>query len=56
MTSQRVLCVSETVAVVTPTTLTPLIDSDTFTITPGGAEANVASHLAALGFDAAWLS
>lgn len=56
MTTHKVLCVGETMAMVTPASRIPLAESDTFTITPGGAEANVASHLASMGFDAVWLS
>ncbi len=52
----KVICVGEAMAMVTPSERAPLADSDTFTITPGGAESNVASHLAAMGFDAVWLS
>lgn len=56
MQKHKVICVGETMAMVTPTTLTSLADSETFTITPGGAEANVASHLVSMGFDALWVS
>ena len=51
-----VLCVGETMAMVTPTTATSLTAADRFTVTAGGAESNVASHLAAQGFDSRWLS
>lgn len=52
----KILCVGETMTMVSPTSPIPLIDADLFTISAGGAESNVASHLAALGFDALWLS
>lgn len=52
----RVMCVGETMAMVTPATLAPLAEGQLFTVTAGGAESNVASHLAALGFDTIWLS
>lgn len=54
--TNAVLCVGEAMAMVTPASRTSLVDSDTFTISPGGAEANVASHLAAMGFDSKWVS
>jgi 2-dehydro-3-deoxygluconokinase len=54
--THTVACVGETMAVVAPTTLTSLAESDRFTVTAGGAESNVASHLAALGVDTYWLS
>ncbi|MFV0433103.1 MAG: sugar kinase [Leucobacter sp.] len=51
-----VACVGETMAMVTPTTRTPLTSSETFSVTPGGAESNVAAHLAARGFPTYWMS
>ncbi|MCU1418851.1 MAG: PfkB domain protein [Mycetocola sp.] len=50
------MCVGETMAMVAPTSLIPLAEGDLFTITAGGAESNVASHLAAMGFESIWLS
>lgn len=41
---------------VSPTTATPLSTAEQFFVTAGGAESNVASHLASMGFDTIWLS
>lgn len=46
-----VACVGEAMAMVTTSGGESLAEGAAFTITPGGAEANVASHLAALGVD-----
>ena len=50
------LAVGETMALVTPTTNTRLADADDFHIDAGGAESNVAAHVAALGHPARWFS
>lgn len=50
------MCVGETMAMVSPTTPTALSASELFTVTAGGAESNVAGHLAALGINTVWLS
>ena len=50
----EVLAVGETMALVAPARAEPLEAADAFHLDPGGAEANVASHLAALGRPAAW--
>jgi 2-dehydro-3-deoxygluconokinase len=50
------LAVGETMAVVAPTTAVALADADTFRLDAGGAESNVAAHVAALGHPAAWFS
>lgn len=52
----RVLCIGETMGVVTSADATPLADADLFTLSAGGAESNVAQHLAALGVATAWAS
>ena len=55
MTPQpEVIAVGETMALVAPAFAEPLEAADAFRVEPGGAEANVASHLAALGRPAAW--
>ncbi|GLZ79286.1 carbohydrate kinase [Actinorhabdospora filicis] len=51
-----VLCVGETMAVVTPTEPLPLAEASVFALTHGGAESNVAAHLSELGAPSAWLS
>lgn len=51
-----VLCVGETMAVVTPTVPLPLAEAADFALTHGGAESNVAAHLSELGAPTAWLS
>src|SRR4029453_5610146 len=50
----EVLAVGETMVLVAPALAEPLEDAEDFHPDPGGAEANVASHLAALGRRAAW--
>ena len=50
------LAVGETMVVVTPTTPAPLSETPTYVLRPGGAESNVAIHLARLGHRTAWFS
>ncbi len=50
----EVLAVGETMMLVAPAFAEPLESAADFRLDPGGAEANVASHLAALGRPAAW--
>ena len=50
----EVLAVGETMVLVAPSLAEPLETAIDFHLDPGGAEANVASHLAALGRRAAW--
>jgi 2-dehydro-3-deoxygluconokinase len=52
----RVLCIGETMGMVTSRDASPLARADLFTLTQGGAESNVAQHLAELGLDVAWAS
>ena len=52
----EVLTVGETMVLVTPAVAEPLESATTFHLDPGGAESNVASHLAALGTPTAWAS
>lgn len=53
---RTVLCVGETMALVVPTTTERLRDASLFHVDAGGAESNVAAHLAALGEHATWFS
>jgi 2-dehydro-3-deoxygluconokinase len=55
MTRAPVYCLGETMAMVASRSGDALATSDLFTITPGGAETNVAGHLAALGQAVSWL-
>ncbi len=52
----EVLCIGETMALVTPARALPLREADVFHIVPGGAESNVAMHLANAGHDVEWFS
>ena len=56
LVSPEVLCIGETMAMVTPTTSERLRTAQDFHIAAGGAEGNVARHLARLGHRAAWAS
>jgi 2-dehydro-3-deoxygluconokinase len=51
-----VLCVGETMAVVTPAHAQPLTQADECLLGFGGAESNVAAHLAEFGYRAGWAS
>jgi 2-dehydro-3-deoxygluconokinase len=50
------LAVGETMAMVTPVLAAPVTDADAFLLDAGGAESNVAAHVAALGHTAVWFS
>jgi 2-dehydro-3-deoxygluconokinase len=50
------LCVGETMVMVTPATGGRLTGESQYLLRPGGAESNVAIHLAALGHRVAWAS
>jgi 2-dehydro-3-deoxygluconokinase len=50
------LAIGETMAMLTPTTLVPLVDAAELRLDIGGAESNVAMHLARLGHPVAWAS
>ncbi|MGI9822646.1 sugar kinase [Agromyces sp. Marseille-Q5079] len=52
----EVLTVGETMVLVAPSIAEPLESATSFHLDPGGAESNVASHLAALGTATAWAS
>jgi 2-dehydro-3-deoxygluconokinase len=56
MTFLDVLCVGETMAVITPTKAQPLSQATECLLGFGGAESNVAAHLAEFGYRAAWAS
>ena len=51
----EVLAIGETMVLVAPADADSLESAVDFRLDPGGAEANVASHLAALGHHAAWV-
>ncbi|MGK3951805.1 sugar kinase [Microbacterium sp. I2] len=50
------LAIGETMAMVTPAVAVSATDADTFLLDAGGAESNVAAHVAALGHHALWFS
>ena len=54
MTIRPVLAIGETMVMVTPEAAEPLEDAVAFRLDAGGAESNVASHLARAGVPAAW--
>jgi 2-dehydro-3-deoxygluconokinase len=56
MTLLDVLCVGETMAVVTPAKAEPLSAAEECLLGFGGAESNVAAHLAEFGYGAGWAS
>ena len=58
MTGMRpeLLAIGETMAMVAPLTGDSLVDAEQFRLDAGGAESNVAAHVAALGHRAAWFS
>ncbi|MFC8680674.1 sugar kinase [Microbacterium ureisolvens] len=53
---RTLLATGETMAMVTPVVATPVADADAFLLDAGGAESNVAAHVAALGHRAVWFS
>ncbi|GAA4829348.1 sugar kinase [Saccharopolyspora rosea] len=52
----EVLCLGETMSLVSPSAPVPLERATSFTLSAGGAESNVAVHLAALGHRVGWAS
>ncbi|MFH5824464.1 sugar kinase [Georgenia sp. AZ-5] len=52
----EVLCIGETMAMITSSDASPIATAETFTISPGGAESNLAQYLAELGVATAWVS
>lgn len=53
---RTLLAIGETMAMVTPVVATPVTDADAFLLDAGGAESNVAAHVAALGHRSVWFS
>jgi 2-dehydro-3-deoxygluconokinase len=53
---KTLLAVGETMAMVTPETAVPVTEAERFRVDAGGAESNVAAHVAALGHRAEWFS
>lgn len=51
-----VLCVGETMAVITPANAEPLREAEQCLLGYGGAESNVAAHLAEFGYRSGWAS
>ena len=56
VTPPEVLTVGETMAMLAPARAEPLTEAVEFRVDAGGAESNVAGHLAALGIQARWHS
>lgn len=56
MTPPEVICLGETMTLVTPVTPTPLATSEVFKLEAGGAETNVAIQLQQLGHRTSWVS
>lgn len=54
-TLPEVITIGEAMALVTPAVAEPIEHAEDFRLDTGGAESNVASHLAALGRKAAWV-
>src|SRR5690554_1773915 len=52
----RAITIGETMVLVTPASNESLEAADAFSLDIGGAESNVATHLAALGHEASWVS
>ncbi|MDN5727332.1 MAG: PfkB family carbohydrate kinase, partial [Propionibacteriales bacterium] len=52
----EVICLGETMIMVTPEPAGPLAEAETCLLLPGGAESNVAMNLAALGHRVMWCS
>ncbi|MFF2493309.1 sugar kinase [Agromyces sp. NPDC058064] len=50
----EIIAIGETMVLVVPALAEPLVEARDFHLDAGGAESNVASHLAALGHAAAW--
>jgi len=51
-----VIAIGETMILVTPSAAEPVVTATAFQLDAGGAESNLASHLAALGHRVAWVS
>src|SRR6478735_9842802 len=53
---RTLLAIGETMAMVAPVRAEPVAEAEDFLVDAGGAESNVAAHVAALGHDALWFS
>jgi 2-dehydro-3-deoxygluconokinase len=53
---RTLLAIGETMAMVSPVIAAPVADAEDFLVDAGGAESNVAAHVAALGHRAVWFS
>jgi 2-dehydro-3-deoxygluconokinase len=53
---RTLLAIGETMAMVAPVVAVPVVDAADFLVDAGGAESNVAAHVAALGHRALWFS
>ena len=53
---RTLLAIGETMAMVAPVRAEPVAEAEEFLVDAGGAESNVAAHVAALGHDARWFS
>lgn len=56
MPPKTLLAIGETMAMVTPVVAAPVAEADVFLVDAGGAESNVAAHVAAFGHRAVWFS
>src|SRR6478735_11599369 len=56
MVHKMLLAIGETMAMVTPETAVRVTQAERFRVDAGGAESNVAAHVAALGHHAEWFS
>jgi len=54
--TRTLLTIGETMAMVTPVVAAPVADADAFLLDAGGAESNVAAHVASFGHRAVWFS
>lgn len=52
----RLVAVGEAMALLTPRSTEPVVEAESFQLDVGGAESNVAAHMAQLGVPAAWAS
>ena len=52
----QILCLGETMVMVTPREPAPLAEADLFRLSVGGAESTVALYLSEMGHDVAWVS
>jgi 2-dehydro-3-deoxygluconokinase len=56
VTPRTLLAIGETMALVAPVDPVSVVDAEVFLVDAGGAESNVAAHVAALGHRAVWFS